>query len=71
MNIRTNTSSSVFKPLSIGEIESIQSLAENILDSIHSIKAGIECLKGYLLKIDDDGNICVVREIDVKFEKNQ
>jgi len=46
--------------LKFSELESIQSFAECILDSVATLKAGRQTLRGFLLKINDEMNIEIV-----------
>lgn len=57
--------------LKISELDSIQSFAEAILDSIVTIKAGRNSVKGFLLRIDDEGNIEIVKEVKFSFEQRK
>lgn len=42
------------------ELNSIQSFAECILDSVATMKAGLQNVKGFLLKVNDDNNVEIV-----------
>lgn len=57
--------------LKISELDSIQSFAEAILDSVATIKAGRNSVKGFLLRIDDEGNIEIVKEVKFSFEQRK
>lgn len=57
--------------LKMSELDSIQSYAEAILDSVATIKAGRDSVKGFLLRIDDDGNIEIVKEVKFSFEQRK
>lgn len=57
--------------LKMSELDSVQSFAEAILDSIATIKAGRDSVKGFLLRIDDDGNIEIVKEVKFSFEQRK
>ena len=57
--------------LKMSELDSIQSFAEAILDSVATIKAGRDSVKGFLLRIDDDGNIEIVKEVKFSFEQRK
>lgn len=50
------------------ELNLIQTFAEGILDSIATIKAGVQQVKGFLLKINDENNIEIIKEVNVNVE---
>lgn len=45
------------------ELNGLQTMAESILDSIATIKAGRESVKGYLLRVNDDNDIEIIKEV--------
>lgn len=47
------------------ELNLIQTFAEGILDSVATIRAGIQQVKGFLLKINDENNVEIIREVDI------
>lgn len=53
------------------ELTLIQSMAESILDSIATIKAGRESVKGYLLRADENGDINIVKEVSFHLESRK
>lgn len=53
------------------ELNLIQTMAESILDSVATIKAGLETVKGYLLRVNEDNNVEIVREVCVRIGKKQ
>lgn len=48
------------------ELNGLQTMAESILDSIATIKAGRESVKGYLLRVNNDNDIEIVKEVNLK-----
>lgn len=62
MNIK-GYKSTIVEGLTEGELDNIQSLAEGILDGIATIKAGIDVAKGFVLGIDDNNNVEILREV--------
>lgn len=53
------------------ELNFIQTMAESILDSVATIRAGLETVKGYLLRVNDDNNVEIVKEVSVRIGKKQ
>lgn len=53
------------------ELSFIQTMAESILDSVQTIKAGLETVKGYLLRVNEDNNVEIVKEVCVRIGKKQ
>lgn len=47
------------------ELNLMQTFAEGILDSVATIRAGIQQVKGFLLKINEDNNIEIIKEVDI------
>lgn len=52
--------------LSYAEISTIESLAQAILDSIATMKAGLKEVQGFLLRINEDNNVEIVSEVKLK-----
>lgn len=50
------------------ELNCMQSMAEGILDSIATIKAGLKSLQGFMLRINNDNNIEIVKGIKFNYE---
>jgi hypothetical protein len=53
------------------ELNFIQTMAESIIDSVATIKAGLETVKGYLLRVNEDNNVEIVKEVSVRIGKKQ
>lgn len=50
------------------ELNIIQTFAEGILDSIATIKAGVQQVKGFLLKVNDENNIEIIQEVNINVQ---
>ncbi len=50
------------------ELNLIQTFAEGILDSIATMKAGVQQVKGFLLRINEENNIEIVQRIDANVQ---
>lgn len=48
------------------ELNGLQTMAESILDSIATIKAGRESVKGYLLRVNEDNDIEIIKEVNFR-----
>lgn len=53
------------------ELNFIQTMAESIIDSVATIKAGLETVKGYILRVNEDNNVEIVKEVSVRIGKKQ
>lgn len=53
------------------ELNFIQTMAESILDSIATIKTGLETVQGYLLRVNENNNVEIVKEVSVRIGKKQ
>lgn len=51
------------------ELNFIQTMAESILDSVQTIRSGLNEVRGYLLRVNDDNNIEIVKEVSVHIGK--
>ena len=48
------------------ELEFVKSMAEAILDSVATLRAGKESVRGYLLRINDDNDVEIVKEVNLR-----
>jgi hypothetical protein len=48
------------------ELNGLQTMAESMLDSIATIKAGRESVKGYLLRVNEDNDIEIIKEVNFR-----
>lgn len=61
-----NNKSIVVGALKDSELEFIQSMAEAILDSVATLRAGKESVRGYLLRINEDNDVEIVKEVNLR-----
>lgn len=52
--------------LSSAEISTIESLAQAILDSVATMKAGLKEVQGFLLRVNEEHNVEIVSEVKLK-----
>lgn len=48
------------------ELIGLQSLAEAMIDSIATLRAGRESVKGYLIRVNNDNDVEIVKEVNLR-----
>lgn len=61
-----SNNSIVVGALKDSELSVIQSMAEAILDSVATLRAGKESVRGYLLRINNDNDVEIVKEVNLR-----
>lgn len=52
--------------LSVAEINTIESLAQSILDSVATMKAGLKEVQGFLLRINENNDVEIISEVNLR-----